>query len=280
MKRVSLAVFSLLFAACLTACGGFERAPEEDFESELADSLADSLRSVSDASSAVSAAGFAGGDFGGCAGEVTVLSTEPFCSVQHDAHVRVVWSCVGPQGNGLTGTADIDTALVPDACPPSSVDVTQAMTMDRQWRFGHLAATLTGTAELSWEATSLGEPAQKIVTVDLDHRVRKDDEVLRHQLLAGTRTVSFDENGPGDADDARLVDGAVSIDFVLAGVHADVTETDLTFRRGCCHPVAGTLGYALSGETSREGTITFGPGCGGAKTDDGRVLDLAPCSVD
>lgn len=282
MKRIALVVISVVLSIGLAACGGFEATSKEDFESELADSLADSLRSVSDASSAASAgAGFAGGDAAGCAGEVTVVSQAPFCSVQHNAQVHVVWTCVGPEGNGLTGTADIDTELVPDQCPPSSVDATQSVTLDRRWTFGRLAATLTGTADLAWTSDSIGEPSQKTVTVDLDHRVVKSDELVRHQLLAGTRTVSFDENLPGtDADDRRVVDGTMSVDFVLAGVQASVTETDLTFRRACCHPIAGTLGFALTGEEAREGTITFGPECGGARTDDGRVLDLAPCSVD
>ena len=273
-------LLAILLVAGASGCG-FERETKEDFESELTDSLADSLRAVADASdTGTIGPNFAGGDVIGCDGVSEVQASAPLCLASYPSQVHVTWSCVGPDGNGASGTADVLTTAVPDACPVSEVDVTQGITLSRTWQLDRIAATLTGTADLAW-SNVVGQPAaQKTVTLALDHRVARRDEVLRHQVVAGTRTIALDLNGVGVADDTRVVDGAVGIDFVLADVHAEVTETDLTFRRGCCHPISGSLVYLLTGETERGGTIVFGPTCGAAETGEGRPLDLAPCVVD
>lgn len=277
MKRA----FAIVLVLATSSGCELERTTEEDFESELTDSLADSLRAVSDASDAGTIGpGFAGGDAPGCDATTQIQASQPLCLTTYPSQVRVTWSCVGANGNGASGTADVSTTLVPDACPVTELNGTQSLTLERRWQLGDVVATLNGTAGLSWLHT-VGYPARpRSVTVDLDHRVARRDEVLRHQLVAGTRTVALDENGLGEADDTRVVDGELDVDFVLAEVHADVTETDLTFRRGCCHPISGALSYTLTGAEERSGSIVFGPTCGAAETDEGRPLELAPCVVD
>jgi hypothetical protein len=281
MTHVAPAVVAVALVALLPACG-FERTTKEDFESELTDSLAASLRSVSDASDAAPLAAATAGTVSGtgCDGIAEILATAPLCSAEYASQVLVTWSCVGPSGNGLTGTADVDTDAEPDACPPSELGVAQSFTIHREWKLDRLLASLDGASQLAW-TNGFGQAAdQKSMTVDLDHKLFRGGDLLRHQALAGTRSIAIDENGPGDADDAKVVDGVMSVEFVLAGVHAEVTETDLTFRRGCCHPLSGTMDYVLTGEASRAGSIAFGPACGSAKTSSGRALDLAPCPVE
>lgn len=274
---------ALAIAFVVVASSGCEpeRVTQEDFESELTDSLADSLRAVSDASDAGTVGpGFGGGGTPGCDAATQIQATAPLCLITYPSQVRVTWSCVGANGNGASGTADVSTTLVPDACPVSEVDATQSLDLARRWQLGDVVATLTGTAGLSW-TSSVGDIARsKSITVDLDHRVARGENVLRHQLVSGTRTVVVDENGIGQADDTRVVDGELDIDFVLSEVHAEVTETDLTFRRGCCHPISGTLRYTLTGAEERDGSVVFGPACGAAETEEGRPLELAPCVVD
>lgn len=273
-------LLALAFLAATAGCA-LERTSAEDFESELTDSLADSLRAVSDASeAAVVGPNVSGADSTGCDATTQVIATQPLCMLTYASQVHVNWACVGPNGSGASGNAEVSTTLVPNMCPVSEVDATQSLTLGRQWRLGGIVATLAGTADLSWTASVGAAVATKTVSVDVVHQVSRGDEVLRDQHVTGTRTIARDENGIGPADDTRVVDGTLAVEFEIAGVHADVTETDLTFRRGCCHPVSGTLGYALTGEEERSGSILFGPACGAAETDGGRVLDLAPCIVD
>jgi hypothetical protein len=256
-------------------------------ESQAASSVSEATQEtldVSDASGAAAAfapqALSAGSNLvAGCTATKSVLATASACGVAYNSSVSVTWSCTGPNGGTSEGTANVATAVTPDACPATQYSVSQTIGFNRTRTYQQLVGTLDGTATVAWSVAPGAGVATKQVTLDLDHKVKKDGSLVRHQTLAGNKTVDFAANGAGPADDTRIANGALDVKFLLAGDELNVTETNLTFHSDCCYPVAGTLSFVKSGNATGSGSATFGPSCGAAVNEAGDSLDLAPCDA-
>ena len=280
MRHEFLLLSAASLALTLVACKPAASVDSE--ESSLAESESSATQDTLDVSEASAAtASFAPSSsnaVAGCTVTRDVLATATACSQSYDSSVKVSWSCTGPNGGTAQGTANVATAVVPDACPPSTYAISQTIGLDRTRTHGEYSGNLTGTSVVSWNVAPAAQVATKQVSLQLEHKVTKNGNLVRHQTLDGAKTVDLAGNGAGPADDTRTVNGSVDVKFLLAGDELNVTESNLVWHRDCCYPLAGSLSFVKSGNATGEGSITFGPSCGEAVNAQGDSLNLADCN--
>lgn len=269
------AALSLALVACKPAAS---TDPEEAALAESESSAMQDTLDVSEASAAIAAfAPTSANAVAGCTTTREVLATATACAQSYDSSVKVSWSCTGPNGGTSEGTANVATSVVPDACPPSTLAISQTIGLDRTRTLGEISGNLAGTSVVSFNVVPAAHAATKQVSLALEHKVTKNGNLIRHQTLDGSKTVDLEANGAGPEDDARIANGSVDVKFLLAGDELNVTETNLTWHRDCCYPVAGSLSFVKSGNATGEGSITFGPSCGEAVNGQGDALELGDC---
>lgn len=282
MRREILITSAAALALVATACNRPQNSDSE--ETQLVESEASANQEVLDASDASGAeaaffASTSGGSVAGCNVTKTVIATQTACGASYPSQVQLTWDCQGPNGGTAHGTADIATAITPDQCPATQIAIAQTIGYDRVRDYQALEGELKGTASVDWNVVPGQATATKQVSLALEHTVTKNGNLIRHQTLDGNKTVQLDGNQPGPADDERVANGALDVKFLLAGDELNATETDLTFHRDCCYPIAGTIAWTKSGNVSGGGSVTFGPSCGEAVNADGDSLDLSECST-
>lgn len=281
---VFLTVASLALVAA--ACNRPSTAGADSQETQLATTESSANQEILDASDAAEASPFfASGasspvnpTVAGCQVTKQILTTATACGTSYNASVKLTWSCVGAAGGTSQGEADVATTVTPDACPPAQVSIARQITYDRVRTKGALSGELSGTANVNWDVIPGAAAATKEVALSLEHKVTKDGNLIRHQTLSGNKIVDFNGNGPGTADDTRVANGSVDVKFLLAGDELNASESNLTFHRDCCYPVAGSISWVKSGNVTGQGSITFGPACGQAINADGDSLALADCT--
>lgn len=282
--KTRLAALTLCLSASLAAplagCG-----PKNDSEPVNAESMAvdgfeddtEATQSAMDASElALGGPALAFGGSGSCTGTVTGTAEIAVCSRSIPSTRSVSWSCTGPNGNGVSGTATVNTTVLDDSdCP--NVSIRHDVTFSRHRQAGTLTADLAGTAQVTLVLDSANHTAQRTVTLDVTRQVENAGTLIRDQHLTGERVADLAANGAGPADDTRTVNGTTQIEFLLRGSELDVGATNLLWNRGCCHPVGGRIDWVLSGTDEGSGSLRFGPACGEALRADDSPVTLPAC---
>lgn len=279
--KTRLAALALCLAASLTGCGPKNDSEPINEESMAIDGLEDDTEATQSAMDASELAiggpalAFGGGD-GSCTGTVTGTAEIAVCSRSVPSTRTVTWSCTGPNGNGVSGTATVTTTVLDDSdCP--NVTVRHDVAFSRHRQAGTLSADLAGTAQVTLVLDSANRTAQRTVALDVTRQVENAGNLIRDQHLTGERVADLAANGAGPADDTRTVNGNTQIEFLLRGSELDVGATNLFWNRGCCHPVGGRIDWVLSGTDEGSGSLRFGPACGEALRADDSAVTLPAC---
>lgn len=279
----TLPVAFLCLAALVGGCQKDDEAEPTSSESMALDGLDDDSE-ASQASMDASELALGGGPaaaFGaeaGCTATVTGTDQIAVCSRTVPGTRTATWSCTGPNGNGVSGTATVVTTVIDDSSCPD-VAIRHAVTFSRVRSFADVTAELEGTAQVDLVLDSANRTAQRTVALDATRQVHRGEDLVRNQHITGERVADLAANAPGPQDDTRTVNGNVTIEFLLAGAQLDVGATDLFWERSCCHPVAGRIDWLFSGSDEGSGSLRFGPTCGTALRANDTVVTLHPCPV-
>lgn len=280
--KTRFAPLALCLVTALAGCGQKNDSEPVNAESMAIDGLEDDTeasQSAIDASElAIGGPALAFGGDASCTGTVTGTDEIAVCSRNVPGTRTVAWSCTGPNGNGVSGTATVVTTVLDDTdCP--NVTVRHDVTFSRHRQAGSLSADLAGTAQVTLVLDSANRTAQRTVTLDVTRQVENAGTLIRDQHLTGERVADLAANGAGPADDTRTVNGNAQIEFLLRGSQLDVGATDLLWNRGCCHPVGGRIDWVLSGTDEGSGSLRFGPACGEALRADDSAVTLPACPI-